>query len=81
MNSMESVTAFFGWCTVINFGLLILAGVMLMSMRQTIMGIHARIFGVAPEALNAMYLRYLAYFKIGAIVFSFTPWLALKIMS
>ena len=35
MNSLESLAAFFGWCTVLNYGLLIFMSLIVMTMRGT----------------------------------------------
>ena len=79
--SVETVTTFFGWCTIINFGLLLISSIGIVAMRNTITRIHARMFGLDDATLSQLYFQYLGTFKIAAIVFSFVPYVALKLMA
>ncbi|WP_394174571.1 DUF6868 family protein [Thalassotalea litorea] len=81
MDDMQFWTSFFGWCTVINFGVLLVATLLLKVAQNWAMTIHAGMFNLEKSALPPMYFQYLANFKIAAIVLSFTPWLALTLMS
>ena len=78
--TQDSLTTFFGWMTVLNFGLLALAGLTLAAMRDRVSVLHAGLFGLTPEAVSAEYFRWLATYKLLALVFCLTPWIALKIM-
>ena len=51
MNSLESLAAFFGWCTVFNYGLLILMTFIVTAMRGTMISMHSRLFGVSGADL------------------------------
>jgi len=81
MTSLQTVTAFFGWTTVINFVLLAVSTIALISMRGFISRVHAKMFGLNPEDVSRDYVRYLAQYKIAIIVFSMVPYIALKLMS
>ena len=81
MTSLETVTAFFGWMTVINFVLLAVSTIALIAMRGFISRVHAKMFGLNPEDVSRDYVRYLAQYKIAIIVFSMVPYIALKLMS
>ncbi|MCK5325807.1 MAG: hypothetical protein KAJ57_07355 [Woeseiaceae bacterium] len=81
MNSLEAVTAFFGWMTVINFVLLVVTTIIVISMRDWISRMHARMFGLEPTDVSRAYFQYIGYFKIAIIVFSLTPYIALKLMA
>ena len=78
--TQDSMTTFFGWMTVLNFGLLAVAALALAAMRDRASGLHAGLFGLAPDAVSAEYFRWLATYKLLALVFCLTPWIALKIM-
>ncbi|MDH5723402.1 MAG: hypothetical protein OEY94_08800 [Alphaproteobacteria bacterium] len=78
--SIESMTTFFGWCSVINIGLLFLTAISLMVMRGFAIKIHSSIFGVNPEDIPAMYFGYIAQYKIAIIILNVVPYFALKIM-
>ena len=81
MNSLEAVTAFFGWTTVINFVLLFVSSIMVITMRRAISRIHGKMFGLETADLSRAYFQYIAQYKIAIIVFSLTPYIALKLMA
>ena len=81
MNTLEAVTAFFGWTTVINFVLLFVSSIMVITIRGTISKIHGRMFGLETADLSRAYFQYIAQYKIAIIVLSLTPYIALRIMS
>ena len=81
MTSLQTVTEFFGWTTVINFVLLAVSTIALIAMRGFISRVHAKMFGLDPEDVSRDYVRYLAQYKIAIIVFSLVPYIALRIMS
>jgi len=81
MNSLEAVTAFFGWTTVINFVLLFVSSAMLIMTRGSISRIHGRMFGLESADLSRAYFQYIAQYKIAIIVFSLTPYIALKLIA
>lgn len=78
--TLETLTTFFGWMTVLNFGLLAFAGVMLMVMRNWTANLHANMFGLEQADVNKAYFSWLANYKLLVLVFAFTPWLALTLM-
>ena len=80
MNSMEAITAFFGWTTVINVALLTFSSIMIIVTRRSISRIHGRMFGLESVDLSRAYFQYIAQYKIAIIVFSLTPYIALKLM-
>ena len=81
MNSLNSVTAFFGWTTAINFALLAVSTIMVVAMRGFIARMHGRMFGLESADLSRAYFQYIAQYKIAIIVFSLTPYIALELMA
>ena len=81
MNTLEAVTAFFGWTTVINFVLLFVSSIMVITIRGAISKIHGRMFGLETSDLSRAYFQYIAQYKIAIIVLSLTPYIALRMMS
>lgn len=81
MLSHDMLLAFFGWCSVINVIVLVLAALSLMLLRNLFMPLHAKMFGASEEALSQIYLQYLAGYKILVIVFNIVPWIALKLIA
>lgn len=80
MVSAETLTELLGWCTVINFGLLLIAGSALAIMRGPMSRIHSRLFGLDEVDLARAYFQYLAQYKIATIVLNLVPYVALKMM-
>lgn len=81
MNSIESLTEFMGWCSLINIGLLILTSVLILLLRRSISNIHGKMFGLGTSDVLNAYFQYLAQYKIAIIVFNLAPYLALKLMA
>lgn len=80
MNSLEAATTFFGWTTVVNFALLFVSSIVVIVARGSISRIHGRMFGLESVDLSRAYFQYIAQYKIAIIVFSLTPYVALKLM-
>ncbi len=80
MSSLETLTAFLGWCTVINIGLLMFAAVVLGLMRGPISQIHAKMLDLNESDLSRAYFQYLAQYKIAILVLNLVPYVALKII-
>lgn len=81
MIAIDTLTTFLGWCSVINIGVLVLSTIILMIMREPIVGIHSRLFGLNPAELPATYFQYLGNYKIAIFIFNLVPYIALKVMS
>ncbi len=81
MFTIAELTEFFGWSTLINCAMFLLATVAVIGFRDTVASIHSKLFGIDPTQLPAAYFRYLANYKITIIVFNLAPYIALKIMS
>ena len=81
MQNIETLTTFFGWMTIINMGLLVFSTVMLLMMKDFVCRVHGRLFQIAPGELKPIYFRYLANFKLLALVFNLAPYIALKMMA
>ena len=81
MNSLDAITAFFGWTTIINFALLFFSSITVIAARESIARLHGRMFGLESADLSRAYFQYIAQYKIAIIVFSLTPYIALKLMA
>ena len=77
MNSIETLTTFFGWCTVLNFGLMAFGLVKLLVLRDWASGVHAKMFGIDETQVRAAYFQYFVNYKIAIVVFTILlqPWL------
>jgi len=80
MDTIEVARTFFGWCSVINIGLLAFSTIMLIAMRDFSSRLHAKMFGLDESDALRAYFAYLANYKIAVIVLNIVPWLALVLM-
>ena len=71
---------FFGWCSIINIGILFLSALMVIVFRETLLRIHSKMYNLDDEILLKIYIQYLALYKILIIIFSIVPYFALKIL-
>ena len=81
MFSLEQLTAFFGWCTFLNIGLLVFSTIILIVLKDPISSIHSKLFGIEKEKLQSLYIHFLAYYKIAIIMFNLTPYITLKLIA
>ena len=81
MTSIETLATFFGWCTVINFGLLIFAGLVWMGVKEVISPLGGSMFGVTEEELRVTFLRVLMQYRAAIFILNLVPYIALKIMA
>lgn len=69
-----------GWCTLINFGILVLWGLLFMGGGGWMKGLHGRWFKLADGEFDRIHYAVLAYYKVGLILFNLVPYLALRIV-
>ena len=80
MENIEILKQFFGWCTVLNISILILASIGLVIFKGPVARIHGAMMGIDEKALNKAYFNYLANYKIAIFIFCLAPYLTLKVM-
>lgn len=78
--TIEQLTEFLGWITVINSGFLLFIFIILTTMKNMIIPIHQKILGMSENDLSKAYFQYIAQYKIAISVFNLAPYIALKIM-
>ena len=64
MVDISMLTTFFGWTTTLNLAILLLATVILTSLKEVILPIHKSMLGLSEDELQNMYVQYLAQYKI-----------------
>lgn len=78
--SLDLITMFFGWMTVINGSLLLFSTIMLTVFKSSVISIHHKLTGLEVDKLKPAYFHYLAIYKVLIIVFNLVPYLVLKII-
>ena len=79
--TIDTLTTFLGWCSVINIGVLLFSTLMMIVVRDFAIKLHSSLFGVNPEELPITYLQYLGNYKIAIIILNIVPYIALKLMA
>lgn len=82
MISLETLTTFFGWCVVINIGILVafLLGMSIISKDGFFITLTVKIFGNTKEDTMATMFRVFQQYRLLFAVFNLVPYIALKIM-
>lgn len=78
---LATLTAFFGWCAVINGALLVFSTVTLIFARGWAYRFHSRMFPMPEQTFNVVIYSFLGVFKVGWFLLNLGPYLALRIMS
>ncbi|MGR3760620.1 DUF6868 family protein [Roseobacteraceae bacterium NS-SX3] len=78
--TQDTLSAFFGWLTVLHFGLFTLSAVMLMGMRDWVADLHGRLFGLEPQAVKRTIYAWLGAYKILILTTALGPWAALQLI-
>ena len=79
--TIDQLTQFLGWCTLINLVFIVLTSILLVLFRASIGRIHQRLTGVSEPGLYRIYFQYLAAYKILFLVFNLVPYMALKLIA
>ncbi len=77
MNSIQSLATFFGWCTIINIGFMLVLLVRGMLIRNW----AAKVLSVTTDDVKIAYMNVFMQYRTATLVLSVTPYIALKIMS
>ena len=80
MITLQKLTELLGWSSIINMVFLLLALVLLTTMKDRLVAIHKRMFRLSDEDLSRAYFQYLGQYKMLIFVFNLVPYVALKIM-
>ena len=80
MFTVSTLTELLGWSSIINICMLIAASLAVMLMRDSMIKLHGKMFGLDTTDLTRAYFQYIAQYKIAILVFNIVPYIALKIM-
>ena len=78
--TLEAIRSMLGWCTLINWGMLLLWFLMISVAHDWIYGIHGKLFKVSVEKFDEINYRAMITYKVGVFIFNFVPYLALRII-
>jgi len=79
--NIETIREFLGWCTIINYGLMILAFLKVYALRNTLAQFRQELFGLDEESVRRLQGQFFVNYQLVIIVFNLTPYIALIIMT
>lgn len=77
---LENLRAFFGWCTIINGGLLIFAFLICATAGDWVYRMHSRWFRIPRETLDRTIYCFLGAMKIIVLMLNLVPYVVLIII-
>lgn len=77
---IEFMREFLLWCTIINFGILVVWWLGFIAARDWMQRFHGKWFRMSDERFDAAHYTGMAIFKIGIILFNAVPLLVLYIV-
>ena len=79
MASIETLTTFFGWCSVIN--IVILLGLLVRGIVVRKLKLAEWAFGVSEEEVKTAYMNVFMQYRSAILILNVTPYIALKVMA
>ncbi len=79
--TLEVIRAALGWCTIINWGILLIWIIFLRLGHDFVYSVHSKWVQVPVDEFNAIHYKGWAYYKTGIILFNLAPYLALRIVA
>jgi hypothetical protein len=78
--SIEVTRSFLLWCTVINYGILLVWFLVFVFAHDSIQRIHGRWFRLSGEQFDALHYAGMSILKIGIILLNLVPFVVLSVI-
>jgi ABC-type branched-subunit amino acid transport system permease subunit len=78
--TIEVTRTFLLWCTVIDYGVLVVWFLVFVFAHDWIQSVHGRWFRLSREQFDALHYAGMSVFKIGIILFNLVPFVVLSIV-
>jgi Family of unknown function (DUF6868) len=78
--SLEMVRRALLWCTVINYGVLLVWFLFFMLAHDWIYQLHGKWFHLSVKQFDALHYAGMALYKIGTLLLNLIPYIALRIV-
>ena len=79
--TIEVTRSFLLWCTVTNYGILLVWFLFFVFAHDWIQRIHGRWFHLSHDQFDALHYAGMSIFKIGIILFNLVPFVVLSILA
>ena len=80
MDTVETLTTFLGWCTAVNFGIILLSIAFFTLFHDPFGQLTARIFGVSSAAAKGSFAHAFQLYRVLFVLLNVVPYLALNLM-
>lgn len=77
---IQTVRAFFMWCTILNGSLLVFSFIICASASDWVYRMHSKWFPIPRDAFNVVIYSFIGIFKISVLVLNLIPYIALGIV-
>jgi len=77
---IQTLQTFFGWCTVLNLGVLIVGGLLFTVGADFVYWVRGKLFTISRETFDTVAYCSIALYKLVVIAFGLVPWIALEII-
>jgi ABC-type branched-subunit amino acid transport system permease subunit len=78
--TIEGIRAFLLWCTVIDYGVLLVLFLVFVFAHDWVQRIHGRWFRLSRDQFDVLHYTGMSVFKIGIILFNLVPFIVLSIL-
>lgn len=78
--NIELIRNVLGWCTVINYAVLVVWFLVYVYAREWMRQIHSRWFHLSDENFDVIHYSGMALYKVGIILLNLVPYVALTIV-
>lgn len=76
--TLDTLREMFLWCTVLNYGLLLVWFLLFTLAHDRLHRLHGRWFRLLPEQFDVVHYSGMAMYKIAVVIFNLVPYLALR---
>ena len=77
--TIEMLAGFFGWCTLFNWGLMLVSFLVIVLGRGWVFRMHAKMFGTSEEEVAKSVYLVMAGYKVAIFLFCAVPYLVLRL--
>jgi len=78
--TLETVRAALLWCSVINYGVLLLWFLVFVGAHDWMHRLHGRWFHLSAEHFDALHYAGMSLYKIGILLLNLVPYIALRLV-
>ncbi|WJG10726.1 DUF6868 family protein [Aliiglaciecola sp. LCG003] len=80
MMSVEQFTSFLAWCTLINYGILVIWFFMFIKAHDWMYVTSGRLFKLSMDEFDKIHYAAMAFFKLAWVLLNLVPYIAMKMI-